>query len=397
MKRRLLSVVLTLALCLTLLPGAAWAADGGAGLPERPTAQTLNENTGVPGEGTTPGDIEEENPGADGGGTDAKPPVVDGSEDNPSTVTAGTWSELLTKIANDTINDITLEKDVTRGSGGTGGSDNPGEINISKTLTINLNGHTLDTGGTDITVSNNAALTIENDPEEPDDPDDSKPGRIIGRIKVTGGQVTLQDDVEISGSTATNGDDGATNDEATNGGAIYVTGGTVNLQENVKVTGNTATNDDANDGDIPEDGTINDDGGNTVTNGGGIDVAGGTVNLQGNVEITGNTAENGGGIYVDTGGTVTIQENANVEITGNKAGKDGLGGGVYNVGTFTMYSGAIYGNSAGEAAADFIMHRTAHSPSPWQKKGTPGTRMNRMNGIRTRKHLIQSRRNLTLV
>ena len=347
MKRRLLSVVLTLALCLTLLPGAAWAADGGAGLPERPTAQTLNENTGVPGEGTTPGDIEEENPGADGGGTDAKPPVVDGSEDNPSTVTAGTWSELLTKIANDTINDITLEKDVTRGSGGTGGSDNPGEINISKTLTINLNGHTLDTGGTDITVSNNAALTIENDPEEPDDPDDSKPGRIIGRIKVTGGQVTLQDDVEISGSTATNGDDGATNDEATNGGAIYVTGG--------------------------------------------------TVNLQGNVEITGNTAENGGGIYVDTGGTVTIQENANVEITGNKAGKDGLGGGVYNVGTFTMYSGAIYGNSAGEAAADFIMHRTAHSPSPWQKKGTPGTRMNRMNGIRTRKHLIQSRRNLTLV
>ena len=51
---------------------------------------------------------------------------------------------------------------------------------------------------------------------------------------------------------------------------------------------------------------------------------------------------------------MTIQENANVEITGNKAeGRDSLGGGVYNAGTFTMNGGAIYGNGAGYAAADF--------------------------------------------
>ena len=70
--------------------------------------------------------------------------------------------------------------------------------------------------------------------------------------------------------------------------------------------------------------------------------------------ITGGNAANGGGIYIEAGGTVTIQ--ANVEITGNEAtgtGDNGLGGGVYNAGTFTMNGGAIYGNSAGEAAADF--------------------------------------------
>lgn len=65
--------------------------------------------------------------------------------------------------------------------------------------------------------------------------------------------------------------------------------------------------------------------------------------------ITGGSGENGGGIYIAEGGAVIME--ANVEITDNTA--TGLGGGVYNAGTFTMKGGAIYGNSAGEAAADF--------------------------------------------
>lgn len=106
-------------------------------------------------------------------------------------------------------------------------------------------------------------------------------------------------------------------------------GGTLTIQNKVEITGN-----------------------NLMENGGGI-YAAGTVTLQGDVKITNNTATNGGGIYI-AGGDVTIQ--GNVEITGNTAtgaGDTGLGGGVYNAGAFTMNGGAIHGNSAQNAAADF--------------------------------------------
>ncbi len=186
----------------------------------------------------------------------------------------GNWEELLDAINDQT--DITLKCDIPRipdDSENPDGSDDPDgpdplTIPEGKERTINLNGWTLDTDGTVITVSEGAKLTIKNGP------DASQAG--------------------------------------------------------------------------------------TITNGGGIRVeANGELTIQDKVKITGNTAPNGGGIYVEKDGTVTIEENANVEITGNTATGDGttgdigLGGGVYNAGTFTMEGGAIYGNSAGEAAADF--------------------------------------------
>ena len=76
-KRTLGAYLLALALALSLLPAAAWAAEGGAGLPEQSTAQTLND-----GEGTTEGTTEGGNSGADDGGTD-KFPAGDGSKDAP--------------------------------------------------------------------------------------------------------------------------------------------------------------------------------------------------------------------------------------------------------------------------------------------------------------------------
>lgn len=80
----------------------------------------------------------------------------------------------------------------------------------------------------------------------------------------------------------------------------------------------------------------------------------------------------GGAIYVATGGTVTLQ--GNVKITGNKAassaaGGHGLGGGVYNAGAFMMHSGAIYGNSAAAAAADFYNVEDGRFTLPPAKKG----------------------------
>ena len=68
-------------------------------------------------------------------------------------------------------------------------------------------------------------------------------------------------------------------------------------------------------------------------------------------KITGGSGENGGGIYV-AGGDVKILGNA--EISDNTASGSGLGGGVYNTGTFTMEGGAIHSNIAGQAAADFL-------------------------------------------
>lgn len=286
--KRLSALLLCLALLAGLLPTAAWAEPVTS-----PGGETIN-----------PGD----------GGSSS------------GSVTAGNWSELLAAITNGTT-DITLGADVPRGSG-------TGTLTISenKNLTINLNGHTLDTGGTDITVSSSANLTIKNELDPVDIPEESSSaGKIIGRINVDGGTVTIQDDVEISGNTATNDDGEATTD----GGAIYVAGGTVTLKGSVKITGNRANVEDLN-------GTA--DGGN------------------------------GGGIYVATGGEVTIPENANVEITGNKAARStieggaGLGGGVYNAGTFTMEGGAIYGNSAGEAAADFYNAEDGSFALPPAKK-----------------------------
>ena len=92
MKQRLLSICTALALCLTLLPGAAWAAEGGAGLSERSTAQTLNGDTGS--SSTATDDTDEENSGQDedGGGTDEEPPVEDGTADAPYQI--GTAEEL---------------------------------------------------------------------------------------------------------------------------------------------------------------------------------------------------------------------------------------------------------------------------------------------------------------
>ena len=78
----------------------------------------------------------------------------------------------------------------------------------------------------------------------------------------------------------------------------------------------------------------------TVKDGGELTIQNSTSDDTGTPgKITGGSAANGngGGIYIEAGGTVTIK--GNVEITGNTATGDkttasGLGGGVYNEGTF---------------------------------------------------------------
>ena len=286
MKRRLLSISLALALCLTLLPTAAWAAGD---------EFDSDVGGGTASGGTVGGDIS--GPGG-------------GSGDAPSSGSANVedWEQLLEAIeAGKTY--INLSYGITRDPEDT--EQTALTISGEKDLTIDLNGHTLDTDGSEITVSDGATLTIENDPDEPE------PGTITGGIQVEADGTLIITQGEAS--------DGAT-------------------EPGVTITGNTAPD------------------------GGGI-YAAGTVTIGGNAKITGNSASKGG-IYVADGGNVTIQ--ANVEITGNEAtgtGDNGLGGGVYNAGTFTMDGGAIYGNSAENAAADFYNAPGGTFTLPQAKEG----------------------------
>ncbi|EAR61561.1 cadherin-like domain-containing protein [Neptuniibacter caesariensis] len=85
----------------------------------------------------------------------------------------------------------------------------------------------------------------------------------------------------------------------------------------------------------------------TATNGGGIYNLG-TLNLE-RVTIAENSAQLGGGIYNDTGATMTL---INVTISGNSASSDG--GGVYNKGDADLTNVTIAKNDASNAAGGFF-------------------------------------------
>ena len=95
MKQRVLPILLSLALCLTLLPAAAWAAEGGPGLSEQSTSQTPENpsgaDQGTSGDGSAP-EAPEAKP-EEGQIDPEEPEVGNGSEDPPYEI--GTVGELL--------------------------------------------------------------------------------------------------------------------------------------------------------------------------------------------------------------------------------------------------------------------------------------------------------------
>ncbi len=134
---------------------------------------------------------------------------------------------------------------------------------------------------------------------------------------------------------------------------LYNTTGEVNVKNNT-IEGNTATSSCAGGiymqsltGEINvEKNTVKD---NTATYGGGIYITETSVVNMKNNTITGNKATTyyGGGLY--TASSVNSEGDL---ITGNTTSASGGAGGVFNYGTFTMTSGAIYGNTANGYAAD---------------------------------------------
>ena len=112
---------------------------------------------------------------------------------------------------------------------------------------------------------------------------------------------------------------------STGGAGVYVNGGTFEMNDNASVTGNKATS--------------------STLKGGGVYVKSGTFTMNGNASVTGNKATNGtlngGGVYVNGSGTFAMNNSASV--SGNTATN---GGGVYvSGGTFNMNDGTISGNT----------------------------------------------------
>ena len=124
-------------------------------------------------------------------------------------------------------------------------------------------------------------------------------------------------------------------------------------------------------------------GGTISNNKGGVSTGGGTFTMSGTAKITGNTAgTNGGGVNIGNGGTFTM--NAGAKITQNTAGYSG--GGVYvNGGTFTMSGGEISGNTAGfNGGGVHVTKTTSSSNSAFTMNGgeiKSNTAVNRGGGV----------------
>ncbi len=207
------------------------------------------------------------------------------------------WS-FLQKLIDATENGgtLTLDKNWKAASG-----DTTVLIRAGKTITLNLNGFTIDGNKSIFTVIDvNGTLIVKDSSAE-------KKGTITGSkggtgIYVASGASCTFESGNITGNNANNGGG------MSNRGTLTVTGGVI--------SGNKAGN------------------GGGIYNEGALQINGGT--------ISGNTAsDNGGGIYNTGTGTVTITDGA---VTGNKANKNG--GGIWNRGTINMEGGAVSDNAA---------------------------------------------------
>ena len=188
-----------------------------------------------------------------------------------------------------------------------------------KTVTLNLNGHTLkrqmtaaDANGQVIYIADGGKLTIT---------DSGTGGKITGGWANQGGGVYVHrgGELTMSGGTIT-------------GNRAAVFGGGIHNEGTLTITGGSITDNTAGTygGAIYSNSTVSISGatisGNTAESGGGGICCEGGTNLS-DVTITGNSSNHyGGGIYMF--GTGTVQMSNNCTITGNTAQE---GGGIFHV------------------------------------------------------------------
>ena len=377
MKKRVLSAFMALALCLTLLPTAAWAEEADApegGAPAVSEQAGTNEdengaeggpqNTGTPDAGSTeeskadaPESGEDENAGnnADAqsgvhthcicGGTAA----VNGHEHDSDSIAWTATDSLPTSAGNYYLKKL-VSGDWTVPTG---------EVNLC------LNGQTISGS---IKVGSGATLTLT---------DCANSGMVQGEVTVNGGKFELYDgtitggvQVGMKGIAYQTGSaftmyggtiSGNSEEGGGSGGGVFLVG-TSNqtappsfTMHGGTISNNTAGASDGGGGGVyvgekcsftMDGGTIT---GNTATkgNGGGIYIHfnAGRVSIS-NATITGNKASatgntsygHGGGIYSERGVTVK-----NVTITGNNSTFEG--GGIYGKGAITLTDATVTGNN----------------------------------------------------
>ena len=378
MKKRILSLLMVLVLCFSLLPTAALAEEAGAAQEIQGAADDI-ENTGnVGNSGDTgnvedTGDVEVPEGGEDNGGTetpdgeaqdtgDGKAPDAE-APDSKSDTTVLTAQVSLTAEGEghtahcvcggtENVNGHEHGSATTEWNAADSLPDSAGNYYLTQTVSgswtvtgnikLCLNGQTI-TG--DITVGSGAKLTLT---------DCTGNGTVQGGVLVNGGTF------ELYGGTIAGGVQVGIN------GGIYQTGSTFTMYGGT-ITGNTAAS--GSGGGVFLVGTTNQTDpprftmhGGTISNniagasdggGGGVYVGEKCSFTMDGGTITGNTATdgNGGGIYIHyNAGSVSISD---ATITDNKATATatgyinvGLGGGIYAQKGLTVSNSTITGNEA---------------------------------------------------
>ena len=348
MKKRLLSWLLILALCLSLLPAAALAEDA----PEQTEAPVVRGQTEVPTVQERTESVQTVNDTA-AQAAHTSHPICGAAHtdigDHTGECPAVTWTPL-------TYQDSKLcygGTEVIKDSNGyyalpAGNYYLDADIAISNTImttgnvNLCLNGHSItfkyavnaihvNSGVFTLTDCNgsNGSKKFTKGASGQWEPDTN------GTITVSGGVITHESGWDGGGV------------DVQSGAAFTMYGGTI--------CGNIVNY--GNGGGVYADGTFNMYGGSITDNtaksdhsyGGGVYTRG-TFNMSGNAAITGNTtiARSGGGVYVIIG-TFSMSDNA--AITGNAAAL--VGGGVYVSSStrFTMTGGSITGNTVGNGSS----------------------------------------------
>ena len=312
---------MALALCLTLLPATAQAAEGESSTEPHTHSNWL-------GSSQTSGKLQLLVGGSqDTGGTPQN------TQENKFVLTGGNYYLKTSTEESFLDGDVKIKYPIV----------------IQGNVTICLNGKTIQSEGEGMPVfiiENDATLTLT-------DCQNNK-GKVTHASGVTGSGVKVE-----SGGTFNMYGGKITGNKAETGGGVYVVDGTFTMNGGT-ISGNTANSTDGGVGVYTtatsttatatftmNGGTIS---GNTATNGGGVGVYGtgnafatnGSAFIMNGGAISSNTANQGGGVYVSKSGTFEMHNSASV--TGNTASASG--GGVYvNSGTFNMNGSASIKNN----------------------------------------------------
>ena len=308
MKKRIMSCLMALALCLTLLPATAQAADNThehclCGAEHKSDIKTHQEGDKTNFEKWLKSDSAGSEYGLwiDDGTTEGKMLEKD-SISNCLKLPAGTYYLL----------EGAEHSDVLRIS-------HP--IVIEEEVTICLNGKTIQStgAGTVFQVIGSGKLTLT---------DCTNKGKVQHEDYTSTEQIGSGVEVESGGTFNMYGGT-ITKNKAPHGGGVYVgEGGTFNMYGTSSITDNTAM-----------------DNGNG--SGGGVYVNSGTFTMSGGT-ISSNTADSSdGGVGVYNSGTFTM--NGTAKITGNEAKNLSGGVGVYGTAKFIMNGGTIGGTNASDA------------------------------------------------